>query len=82
MLATATALNQSKYHTSQRPLQDFSVFGDASRGPLGAAQLLVRLRMWHLASLGAVVTLLALFSDTAVQASATFPLRVSDVGQA
>jgi hypothetical protein len=85
MLATATALSQSKwmwYHTSNRPLQDFGIFSDASRGPLGAAQLLVRLRMWHLASLGAVVTLLALFSDASVQASATFPLRMSDIGEA
>lgn len=85
MLATATALSQSKwtwYHTSKRPLQDFRVFDDASRGPLGAAQLLVRLRMWHLASLGAVVTLLALLSDTFVQASATFPSRISGVGEA
>ena len=51
MLATATALSQSKwtwYHTSKRPLQDFRAFDDASRGPLGAAQLLVRLRMWAL----------------------------------
>jgi len=65
MLATTTALSQSKwtwYHTSKRPLQDFRVFDDASRGPLGAAQLLVRLRLWRLASLGAVVTLLALLS--------------------
>lgn len=85
MLATATALSQSKwlwYHTGQHPLQDFSIFTDASRGPLGAAQLLYRLRMWHLASLGAVVTLLALFSDAAVQASATIPLRTTDVGSA
>jgi hypothetical protein len=85
MLATTTALSQSKwtwYHTSKRPLQDFRVFDNASRGPLGAAQLLVRLRMWHLASLGAVVTLLALLSDTFVQASAIFPSRISDVGEA
>ena len=60
----------------------FPVFTDATRGPLGAAQLLIRLRMWHLASLGAMVTVLSVFSDAAVQGSATIPLRTSNVGSA
>ncbi|KAJ9604920.1 hypothetical protein H2200_010309 [Cladophialophora chaetospira] len=85
MLATATALSQSRwvwFHKSQRPLQDFALFNDASRGPLGAFQLLWRLRMWHIASLGAVVTLLALVSDVALQASATFPVHSTASGDA
>ena len=46
ILATATALSQSQwtwYYKSNQPLQDFRVFDDAWRGPLGGAQLLVRL---------------------------------------
>ena len=58
------------------------LFNEASRGPFGAVQLLVRLHTWHLASLGGIVTLLALFSDVSLQASVTFPPESSDVGVA
>ena len=85
ILATATALSQSKwvwYYDSRRPLQDFRLFDEASRGPLGATQLLFRLRMWHLASMGSIITLLGLLSDIFVQASATTASRLRDVGEA
>jgi Protein of unknown function (DUF3176) len=54
-------------------LADFEAFDAASRGPLDALLLLYQLKSWHLASIGATVTLLALASDTFVQQSLRFP---------
>lgn len=56
-------------------MQTFQSLDAASRGPLGAATLLYELHFWHLASLGAAVTLLALASDPFVQQTVTYPVR-------
>ncbi|KAF7510290.1 hypothetical protein GJ744_006786 [Endocarpon pusillum] len=61
------------YHRTTQTLDDFEVFDAASRGPLGAALLLYRLKFWHLASIGSVVTLLSLASDAFIQQSLQFP---------
>ncbi len=65
--ACLSQLKWSWYHRSPRKLDDFEAFDAASRGPLGAALLLCRLKFWHLASIGSVVTLLALPSDAFIQ---------------
>jgi hypothetical protein len=78
MLAVASALGQLKwawYHRHRGLLQRFQTFDAASRGPLGAVTLLYQFCCWHLASLGATVTLLALASDPFVQQTVTFPCR-------
>ena len=87
ILPVAAALGQLKwawYFQEKRPLKDFQVFDAASRGPVGAIWLLTRLRFrgWHYASLGAVVTIIALASDAFVQASVTYPLRRDQIGSA
>lgn len=78
LLPVGAALSQLKwtwYHRQSRPLQTFQTLDAASRGPLGAATLLYELKFWHLASLGAGVTLLALVSDPFVQQTVTYPVR-------
>jgi Protein of unknown function (DUF3176) len=71
--ACLSQLKWSWYYRSTRKLDFFEVFDAASRGPLGAALLLFRLKFWHLASIGSVVTLLALASDAFIQQSLRFP---------
>ena len=81
LLPVVAALGQlkwSSYHRQRRPLQTFQTLDAASRGPLSAATLLYELHFWHLASLGAAVTLLALASDPFVQQAVTYPVRQSN----
>jgi Protein of unknown function (DUF3176) len=73
--ACLSQLKWSWYHHSTQKLDDFELFDAASRGPLGAALLLYRLRFWHLASIGSIVTLLALASDAFTQQSLRYPER-------
>ena len=77
LVAVCSCLSQLKWlhFRRQRRLGDFQTFDAASRGPLGAAQLLYRLKFWHLASIGSFVTLLALASDAFVQQSLSYPVR-------
>lgn len=78
MVAIASCLGQAKwlwYSDQRHSLHDFQVFDQASHGPWGSLLLLKRLRMRHLASAGALVTLLALISDSFVQQSVSYPLR-------
>ena len=60
-----------------RALAEFDLFDGASRGPLGSLQLLssLRLRVFHVACLGAVIFLISLFSDIFIQQSVSYPLR-------
>lgn len=72
MLATAATLGQWKWIYFDHQTQPFKAFGlhdEASRGPFGSAQLLYNLRFGHLASLGCVITVLALFVEPFIQAS-------------
>jgi len=77
MVSIGSCLSQLKwlwYARKRRTLHDFEVFDQASRGPWGSSVLLYRLRFWHLASIGAFVTVLALASDSFVQQSVSYPL--------
>jgi Protein of unknown function (DUF3176) len=65
------------YTRKVKSLQDFQTFDMASRGPWGAIQLLFRLKFWHIASIGSLVTLLSLVSDSFVQQSVSYPPRIS-----
>lgn len=78
MYAVATAISQLKWcwYSESRRLQEMHVFDDASRGPWGSMTLLYSLRIRPLASLGALVTLLALASDPFVQLILTYPTRM------
>ncbi|KAL3490291.1 hypothetical protein BJX62DRAFT_238269 [Aspergillus germanicus] len=58
-----------------RRLQGLQAFDDASRGPWGALVLLFRRACWSLASLGVVITVLALTLEPLMQQLLTYPIR-------
>jgi Protein of unknown function (DUF3176) len=79
LLPVCACLSQLKwlwYTHNTKSLQDFQIFDMASRGPWGSLQLLCRLKFWHMASIGCLLTLMSLASDAFVQQSVSFPLRV------
>ncbi|KAL8737922.1 MAG: hypothetical protein Q9181_001227 [Wetmoreana brouardii] len=55
------------YRSSPRPLTDLAIYDSASRGPMGSMQLLWYFRAKHVASIGAIATVLALGVDPIVQ---------------
>ena len=78
IFATGMSLAQLKWLSFERKTHSFDDFGlyeEASHGVFGSMQLLYRLRFWHLASLGALATVLSLFSDAFIQASAVTSSR-------
>lgn len=78
LVSVGACLGQLKwlwYTHRYNSLEDFQVFDTASRGPWGAIRLLLRLKFWHLASIGSIVTLLSLASDAFIQQSVSYPLR-------
>ena len=78
IFAVATALSQLKWcwYLQTRRLRDMQMFDDASRGPWGSVTLLFSTRARPLASLGALVTILALAADPFVQLVLTYPTRM------
>lgn len=78
LFTVGSCLGQSKwiwYHRKKRRLDRFQAFDAASRGPMGATRLLVVLGFSQLASIGCLVTVMALVSDAFVQQSVRYPLR-------
>ena len=86
MIPIGSCLSQLKWHwysKKKRALHDFGIFDQASRGPWGSMMLLIRLKFWHFASIGALITVLTLASDSFVQQSVGYPLlKVPQVHQA
>jgi hypothetical protein len=71
LLVIGACIAQSKwicFKSSARKLEELDLFDSAARGPLGSLRLLLQVR-WHtgLASVGAIVTILALGVDTFAQ---------------
>lgn len=80
LMPVCACLSQLKwlwYTHKTKSLQDFQIFDMASRGPWGVIQLLFRLKFWHMASVGGLVTLLSLASDAFVQQSVSYPPQLS-----
>ncbi|KAL9109232.1 MAG: hypothetical protein Q9227_006158 [Pyrenula ochraceoflavens] len=70
MLAVLECIGQLKwtwYQGKFRNLEDFHIFDDASRGPLGALQMLYKVPRAHLATIGALLSLLSLGLDPFIQ---------------
>ncbi|MCJ1386104.1 hypothetical protein MMC17_009229 [Xylographa soralifera] len=63
-----------RWFMNTRALEDFETFDSASRGPYGAIQMIARKHPMHMATIGAVITLLALFVDPFIQQIITYPL--------
>lgn len=78
LFTMGSCLGQSKwiwYHRKKRRLDRFQAFDAVSRGPMGATRLLLVLGFSQLASIGCLVTVMALVSDAFVQQSVRYPLR-------
>ncbi|KAH8683240.1 hypothetical protein BGZ60DRAFT_215116 [Tricladium varicosporioides] len=69
MVPVASALGQLKWHWFRefKSLKAMEIFDEASRGTYGSIRLLITLRFWYLASIGALITIATLFIDTSVQ---------------
>lgn len=66
----SSGLSQAKwiwFTKRERSLADMDYFEEASRGPYGSLFLLFRLRFLHLGALGALITIVALAYEPAVQ---------------
>ncbi|OCK87643.1 uncharacterized protein K441DRAFT_622702 [Cenococcum geophilum 1.58] len=84
MIPIASSLGQLKWRffssgsDRYRKLGRFETFDNASRGVLGSISLLFALRFWHLASLGALITVLLLSMDTLIQNSISHTKDIVD----
>ncbi|OJD13755.1 hypothetical protein AJ78_05822 [Emergomyces pasteurianus Ep9510] len=78
LFVVAASISQLKWLwlKDTRSLQDLQVFDDASRGPLGALYIIFFLRGRHLASLGALITILTLVLDPFMQQIIVYPVGV------
>ncbi|KAK2758993.1 hypothetical protein FQN54_003091 [Arachnomyces sp. PD_36] len=63
------------YQTEKKQLYDMDLFDSASRGPLGSLFMILEHKSRSLASLGAILTVLALMFDPFVQQVLTYPTR-------
>lgn len=79
LVPVAEVISQQKWYwfwgDDARPLSDFQRHDAASRGPWGSFVLLLRPRTWHLVSVGALVTVLALGMEPALQQVQTYAVR-------
>jgi len=63
-------------------LEEIQTFDDASRGPLGAAKLILQTSAFHLATLGGIVTILSLVMDPFAQQILSYRSRNVNSGSA
>ncbi|KAL8828506.1 MAG: hypothetical protein Q9191_002545 [Dirinaria sp. TL-2023a] len=70
LVSVASCLSQANwihFKTTPHAFKDFLVYDSASRGPKGSLQLLWGFRVRYIASVGAIITILALAVDPTVQ---------------
>ena len=77
IFVVAACISQLKWpwYRVQRRLNDLQLLDDASRGPLGSVQLLTTRLVWSSASVGALITLLALALDPFFQQLIAYPIK-------
>ncbi|KAF2011396.1 hypothetical protein BU24DRAFT_280276 [Aaosphaeria arxii CBS 175.79] len=84
LLPVSEALGQLKwswfFQGESKKMWDFEIFDNASRGPWGSFQLLLRTKGRKLAALGACIVLLALALDPFFQQVVDFPDRYIKAG--
>lgn len=83
MLAITEVISQLKwlhFHKQPQKLRDLQIFDDASRGPWGAAQLIIlQHRRALLATCASLITISALLVDPFIQSVFQFPIRLTPV---
>ncbi|KAF2807923.1 uncharacterized protein BDZ99DRAFT_522530 [Mytilinidion resinicola] len=82
ILPVSEAIGQLKWvwFKKESKLMDFFTFDSASRGPWGSLMLIWTTKCKHLATLGAVITILALAFETMFQQIVAYPERAVIVG--
>lgn len=65
----------TRWFRQPRALEEIQTFDDASRGPMGAAKLVMQTSAFHLATLGGIITILALVMDPFAQQILAYPSR-------
>ncbi|KAI8952593.1 hypothetical protein F4801DRAFT_599768 [Xylaria longipes] len=79
LVTVAGAISQLKWrwfqNTEGRRVFDTQLFDDASRGPYGSLIFLARPSRWSLASIGALISILALAFEPFTQQLITYPTR-------
>ncbi|KAK1505908.1 uncharacterized protein CCOS01_16598 [Colletotrichum costaricense] len=77
MLPVSTALSQSKFtwFLKSRPLHDFHVFDQASRGWSGSMKMLFRVRFKHTVALGAILMIVSILSSPVTQLAINYRQR-------
>ncbi|KAF2495221.1 hypothetical protein BU16DRAFT_561511 [Lophium mytilinum] len=83
ILPVSEAIGQLKWvwFKNESKLMDFFTFDSASRGPWGSLMLIWTTKCRHLATLGAVITILALAFETMFQQIVAYPERPVIVGE-
>lgn len=82
LVPVTECISQLKWNHFENPkrLSQLQVFDDASRGPWGALILLLKARMTSMASLGALITIIALAFEPFAQQVVEFPSRKTVLG--
>ncbi|KAJ9602162.1 hypothetical protein H2200_013282 [Cladophialophora chaetospira] len=85
LAVTASCISQLKwtrFAKRERNLIELDLFDAASRGARGSLRMIFTPALWHLALLGAVVTVVAVAVGPFTQQAITYPLRTVDVSRA
>lgn len=69
----------SSSHNYRRPLQDLQTLDDASRGPLGSIQLLMKRTIFSICSIGAIVVILSLGYEPFLQQLVSYPVELIQI---
>lgn len=77
MFPDSVAISQTSWSwfSHSRPLYDFHLIDQASKGPLGSAQLAFRMRHKHFITLGALLSIVSVITSPITQLAISYPLR-------
>ncbi|CAH0051211.1 unnamed protein product [Clonostachys solani] len=85
MAPVSVAISQGQWgwFLQERPLYDFHVFDQASRGPWGSLVFLKRIHVRHFTSIGAFLMVVSILSSPLTQFAISYPVRaVAVAGEA
>ncbi|KAK4221574.1 hypothetical protein QBC38DRAFT_504783 [Podospora fimiseda] len=77
MVPVSPAISQTQWSwfSRERPLHNFHLLDQASRGPLGSIKLALRDRHKHFVTLGAILTVVSVVTSPVTQLTISYPVR-------
>ncbi|KAK0726256.1 hypothetical protein B0T21DRAFT_385567 [Apiosordaria backusii] len=77
MLPVSIAISQAQWtwFLDERPLYEFHILDQASRGPWGSFVLLFQVRRKHIAVIGAILTIVSVITSPITQLAISYPVR-------